>query len=150
MPYQATEIPQETLDALGVSTNHEVLTNGEMRFRLKAGDGSSYVRTVATQAGGWQNSHYHLRQLETYIVQAGWVALVELVDGEALWTGLRVDDVYTTRVGVAHNVFMSADAVTHTVKHGGGDSSDWHGSEELDSITKHLSETEVRRRAFAS
>ena len=36
--------PQET-EALGVTTLHEEMDNGELRFRLRASDGSSYIRT---------------------------------------------------------------------------------------------------------
>lgn len=32
-------------EALGVTTLHEEMDNGELRFRLRFGDGSSYIRT---------------------------------------------------------------------------------------------------------
>ena len=44
-------------EALGVTTLHEEMDNGELRFRLRFGDGSSYIRTqAALQSSGWQIS----------------------------------------------------------------------------------------------
>jgi hypothetical protein len=40
-----------------VTTLHEAMPNGELRFRLIGPDGSSYIRTVASPMGAWQNSH---------------------------------------------------------------------------------------------
>ena len=44
--------PKEA-EALGVTTLHEEMDNGELRFRLRARDGSSYIRTQSapTAAG---------------------------------------------------------------------------------------------------
>lgn len=132
---------------LGISTSHTKMDNGELRYRLVAKDGSSYIRTEASADGGWQNSHYHKSLLETYIVQDKWLAFAELDDGDArLWI-MRAGDIYTTRVGVSHNVYLPAHAVLHTVKHGGtGECTDWFGDPALDELTKRLSEAEILAR----
>lgn len=135
-------------DALdhGISARHEQMENGELRFRLVADDGSSYIRTVATGTGGWQNSHYHKTVLETYIAQEGRTLLIELVDGNLVWNTLNPGDVYTTRPYVPHNIYLPADAILHTVKHGeAGDGPDWHPAPELDAQTKGLSEEDIAR-----
>lgn len=131
---------------LGVTTLHEQMENGELRFRLVAADGSSYIRTVATSIGGWQNSHYHKGVLETYISQEGCSFLVELMDDELVWHPLNPGDVFTTQPDIPHNMYLPAGAILHTVKHGdGGSGSDWHAAPELDARTKGLSEEEILR-----
>lgn len=128
----------------GITTNHERMTNDELRFRLTAADGSGYIRTVASNPGTWQNSHFHKELLETYIVQSGWAALVELVDGALRWTILEQGDVFTTTLWTPHNLYMPANSVMHTVKHGSVSTGvDWHPSPELDTMTKGLSESQV-------
>lgn len=137
-------ISTDLASELGISTSHSRMDNGELRYRLVAKDGSSYVRTEASADGGWQNSHYHKGMLETYIVQDKWLAFAEL-DGDdcRLWI-MQPGDVYTTRIGVSHNVYLPAHAVTHVVKHGGGgDSNDWFGDPRLDARTQHLSEDQI-------
>ena len=141
-------IPTDLAGELGVSTSHSRMDNGELRYRLVAEDGSSYIRTEASADGGWQNSHYHKSVSETYIVQAKWIALAER-DGDdmRLWT-MQAGDVYTTRIGVSHNAYLPSHAVLHTVKHGeGGEGGDWFSDPVLDSLTQHLSEAEIRARA---
>lgn len=129
---------------LGISTSHSRMDNGELRYRLVAKDGSSYIRTEASANGGWQNSHYHKSLYETYIVQDKWLAFAELDEDDVrLWI-MRMGDIYTTRIGVTHNVYLPPHAVLHTVKHGGtGDGDDWFGDPALDALTKHLSEAEI-------
>jgi mannose-6-phosphate isomerase-like protein (cupin superfamily) len=135
---------EQAVQAEGIRTRHERMDNGEFRFRLLAGDGSAYIRTVAGPAGAWQNSHYHNEVRETYIVQRGWAALVELVDGAVVWHMLAPGDVCTTRPLVPHNLYLPAGAATHTVKHGRGQPDDWHPCPELDALVKPLSEDAVR------
>jgi mannose-6-phosphate isomerase-like protein (cupin superfamily) len=131
----------------GITTSHERMANNELRYRLTAADGSGYIRTVASGEGAWQNSHFHRTLLETYIVQSGWVALVELVDGALSWAILESGDVFTTTPLTPHNVYMPGNAVLHTVKHGSStDEVDWHASPELDYLTKGLDESEIRSR----
>ena len=76
-----SRISEDDAASQGIRTNHERMSNDELRFRLTAADGSGYIRTVASNTGAWQSSHFHKALLETYIVQSGWAALVELIDG---------------------------------------------------------------------
>jgi hypothetical protein len=136
-------ISADMASELGIGTSHSRMDNGELRFRLVAKDGSSYIRTEASADSGWQNSHYHKGLHETYIVQDKWLAFAELNGDEVrLWI-MKPGDVYTTRTGVSHNVYLPAHAVLHTVKHGGDGDGDWFGDPALDSLTKHLSEAEI-------
>src|ERR1035438_10167978 len=138
------EISPERAREYGVSASHNIMENGELRYRLVAADGSAYVRVEASEDGGWQNSHYHKAVLETYIVQKEWAAFVERFDGDVLWQIMKPGDVYTTRREVSHNVYLPARAVIHVVKHGGTDlEGDWHGDSTLDSETKPLSQEEI-------
>jgi hypothetical protein len=135
------------------STDHGILvrlskeSNGEFRFRLESErDGSAYIRTESSASSGWQRSHFHLSLFETYIVQSGTMYVAELKPGR---TGQDIDDVtltkyskdeiYTTPIGVHHNVFLADETIIHTVKHGDGLTNDWHRSELLDEyIANHL------------
>jgi hypothetical protein len=142
------DISADLAAELGVNAYHSRMDNGELRYRLQAKDGSGYVRTEASADSGWQNSHYHESLLETYILQDGWAAFAELQEGKVrLWI-LRPGDVYTTRVRVPHNMYLSAHAVTHVVKHGAhGQVSDWFADPTLDARTRHLTESEIFRAA---
>jgi hypothetical protein len=130
----------------GVWTHHERMPNGELRFRLTGPDGSSYIRTVAGPQGAWQNSHYHKRLRETYIVEAGWIVMAEL-DEKAERATLRrysVGDIVTSPVLRKHNVYVARGSVIHTVKHGAGaDEQDWHPAPELDILTHKISEQDL-------
>src|ERR1700726_80882 len=70
-------ISTDLASELGISTSHSRMDNGELRYRLVAKDGSSYIRTEASAGGGWQNSHYHKILQETYIVEDKWLAFAE-------------------------------------------------------------------------
>jgi hypothetical protein len=86
--------------------------------------------------------------LETYIVEKGWIALVELIDERLEWRFMHPGDVYTTRPMISHNVDLAGNAVIHTVKHGGAsEGSDWYGSPNLDEMTKSISSDELDQRA---
>lgn len=111
MPERTVPDVQAKAMELGITTHHEAMSNGEFRFRLRADDGSAYVRTVASDRGSWQQSHFHHAILETYIVQAGWAALVEYSEGGAIWHILNAGDVRTTVPYVPHNVYLPAKAV---------------------------------------
>lgn len=102
----------------GVVALHEEMPNGERRFRLKKSDGTAYIRTEGAEKGNWQNSHFHKLVLETYIVQAGWIAFAELVDSYIRVRILEAPSTVTTQPGIIHNVYLSPGAVIHTVKHG--------------------------------
>ena len=141
------DISADLAEEYGVITSHSRMDNGELRFRIVAIDGSTYVRVEATADSGWQNSHYHRAVLETYIVQKEWAAFAELEDGEVVCKIMQSGDVYTTRSGISHNIYLPAHAVIHVVKHGGtAEENDWYGDELLDSKTKRMSEEQILRR----
>jgi hypothetical protein len=129
--------------ALGVRTHHEQMDNGEYRFRLVAADGTAYIRTVAGARGAWQNSHYHESVRETYIVQSGWMAFAQRVEGKVTLQVYRPCELLTTEPRVSHNVYLPAGAVVHTVKYGGANESDWHADMELDKVTKVITEDQM-------
>lgn len=119
---------------------------GETRFRLGADDGSSYIRTIATNHDTWQNSHFHKTVRETYIMQKGWCILVEVTeDQERLrFTKIAPPDPITTRPYVLHNIFIPADAIIHCVKHGpDGTVGDWHEVHGLDLLLDLLEPSEL-------
>lgn len=113
----------------GISTRHHRMDNSERRFRLLKDDGTAYIRTEAGEESGWQNSHFHKAVRETYIVQTGWVAFAELVSSELVLRLLHPGDIVTTQPEVVHNVYLSSDAVIHTVKHGVAEGDDRHVDE---------------------
>jgi len=128
----------------GISTKHEQMPNGELRFRLSSSsDGTKYIRTAAGGTGAWQDSHFHRSVRETYIVQHGWMAYAELDAGGVSLTVYREGDLFTTSTLTPHNVYLPASAVIHTVKHGHSTLGDWESSPELDTRTKHLSESDI-------
>jgi mannose-6-phosphate isomerase-like protein (cupin superfamily) len=137
----------EATRCFGITAHHSRMPNGEIRFRLKDQDGLGYVRTYAGDSGGWQNSHFHNHMLETYIIQAGWIAIAQLTVSSNLSIQLlREGEIWTAPVGVPHNVYMPAGAVTHVVKHGKGGEDDWVQSETtdlLDHLSKPLSQEEI-------
>ena len=142
---------KEAKQAFGMATAHEVMDNGERRFRLRHEGGSAYIRTEASVASGWQNSHYHREVKETYIVEAGWMAFAELRGNLMDMRIVQPGEVLTTNPGIVHNVYLPAQAVIHTVKHGdaGGDDRLTDGeAPAFDIATKALS-TEAAIRAAA-
>lgn len=131
---------------LKISCNHEVMPNGETRARMSFPDGSAYILTSREhcETGAWQNSHYHGKVYETYIVQEKWVALARLINGNHLNLEVfGIGESFTVKPWVHHNVYLPAGAITHTVKYGESVGKDWHESRELDALTKHLSEEDI-------
>lgn len=135
---------------LGVLFNASRMDNREHRFRLMKGENNSTYGYILTEMpvetlGEWQNSHFHKGIMETYIVQKGWIGFADLmVDGTACFYAYRPGEMFTSRPGQAHNVYMPAGAVIHTVKHGDCSlAKDWFSSPELDLLTKHISEREL-------
>lgn len=129
----------------GITTKHEIMDNGELRFRMLSDDGSAYIRTVAGDTGAWQNSHYHKQVKETYIVQEGWFAYAELIDGKLVGHVYERDGSVTTQPNIVHNVYLPKGAVIHTVKHGNTRDRDWWASEQFDRMTKNISEEVLRK-----
>ena len=142
------DVGPEEARTKGVSIEHNEMPNGEFRFRLKHDDGTAYIRTEATDSGGWQKSHYHRSVRETYIVQRGRMALAELVEGALKIRIFGPNEICTTEPNVSHNVYMYRNSVIHTVKHGeAADSADWHSNPLLDEKTAHLGESDITRLA---
>jgi len=125
----------------GIEAIHERRETGELRFRLRAADGNAYIRTEA-MTSGWQNSHFHKRTFETYIVERGWMALAVAnndLTGPPTVSILEPQQLVTTPVGLIHNVYLPAGATIHTVKHGGTDGdADWHGAPAFDEIVRQM------------
>lgn len=146
MSTQPMKLDEDAVAASGVSTLHERMPNGELRFRLMSSDGSAYIRTVSGPQGAWQRSHFHRHVRETYVVEKGWMVLAELdeVERRAVYTKYGPGEVVTTEPLKRHNVYLPGRSVIHTVKHSAtpGDP-DWHGAPELDAITHPLSEHAV-------
>jgi mannose-6-phosphate isomerase-like protein (cupin superfamily) len=136
----------EALEKHGVFTNHEQMSNGEYRFRLVNKDGSSYIRTVAA-LGGWQNSHHHSAMRETYIVQSGWMAIAQRIEGRRSIYELQPGGIITTTPLVAHNVYLPGGAIIHTVKHGIATGADWYADVDFDNETTELSEEDIHQLA---
>jgi mannose-6-phosphate isomerase-like protein (cupin superfamily) len=131
----------------GITTFHNEMPNGEFRFRLKKNDGTAYIRTEAGKQGAWQKSHFHRHVSETYIVEIGWIACASKIDSVRRIEIFKPGDLFTTEPGVIHNVYMSANSVIHTVKHGQAvdeDRTTNSETEAFDKITETLkSETEL-------
>lgn len=135
----------------GISTLHEKMANGELRFRLNANDGSSYIRTEASQSDadelvGWQNSHYHKQAIEIYLVQKGLMILATQDAGKSFYECFRAGDSVSTEPFVPHNVYLRPGSIIHTIKHGGDGKPDWHGFPDLDGETKALSEFDAMKK----
>ena len=147
-------------ESLGMKMPCNQMDNGEYRFRMmSSSDGSGYIRTVMPDNDrGWQNAHYHGGVMETIIVQEGWVASADLLpSGERKITIFKKNDVWTSRPGHAHNIYMPAGAVTHCIKHGQDvgnpekNGADWYPApEDFDSWSKSLSEEDIFRLAGSS
>lgn len=131
------ELHDHELADYGVSTNHNIMDNGERRFRLIGGDGSCYIRTEASEDSGWQNSHYHTRLSEIFIVQSGWMVFAELKDGVMKARRYEAGEMFVARPMMPHNSYMGPNAVIHTVKFGDCTDADWIPSPELDALVKN-------------
>ncbi|MEP4380369.1 MAG: hypothetical protein ABJ215_00480 [Alphaproteobacteria bacterium] len=132
--------PEQANNEFGIFTRHEKMPNGEHRFRLKKSDGTAYIRTEAGLHGAWQESHFHLNVRETYIVQSGWIAYAEEQGGRFTIEIFRPGELFTTQIGIVHNVYMSAGSVIHTVKHGSSQEDDrhTHGTQEFDAKCRRI------------
>lgn len=133
----------DAAEQYGVRANHERMPNGELRFRLTNADGNDYIRTAAGTTGAWQKAHCHAALRETYVVESGWMAIAEEVEGEVAIAIYWPNDVTTTKPKVVHNVYLPSNAVIHTVKHGSTATGDWQESTEFTLKTSTLSEKEV-------
>ena len=144
MSYRPKKISVAEAHLSGIDVNFELMGNGEKRYRLVGSDGSSYCRTVGSEAGAWQNSHYHKLVSEFYVVQSGWIVFAENDFEDYHLHFLYQGDSVTVKPFVHHNIFMSSNSVIHTLKYGvGGKGIDWFPSKGLDTYTKDLSESDL-------
>lgn len=141
--------PREAEERFGIRTYHNQMPNGEYRFRLLCGqDKTAYIRTQAAEGGAWQQAHFHERVTETYIVQSGWMGACELTNGFYCYRIFRENEIFTTNIGVVHNIYLPSGAIIHTIKHGPpGDTEDRiSGTVETDAMTSEtqkLNETDL-------
>jgi len=138
---------EKTKEILGqeVNPSFEVMPNGESRTRITGNsdvDPFSYIRVqVPLNAGGWQNAHLHHHTVETWIVEKGIQVVIEEKEGGYKFIVMEPGDTYTSKIGVAHNCYVTAGAITHTVKTTVGNHSfdgDWIAAPELDKYSKSL------------
>lgn len=138
-------ISNEEARELGIETLHQLMDNGERRFRLISSDGTSYIRTEAPNEGGWQNSHFHKELTELYVVQSGWLVFAELSsEGKLSLRRMVQGDSILVNPFIHHNLYMSPRTVTHVIKFGSNVTQpDWFPSSELDKLTKYIAESEL-------
>ena len=136
----------EARDRHAIETKYGTMPNGERRFRLLKADGSAYIRTEIDEVGGWQESHYHEKVRETYIVDRGWVAYARESGTGPNICLYHAGDLFTTEPYVIHNIYMSPGSVIHTVKHGASNGADRKVDAQtvkLDELVKGLTEREI-------
>ncbi len=142
------KIEDSELEKYGIRFCHERMDNGELRFRLISGDGSSYIRCEnASESFVWENSHSHSALREMIIVQRGELVFAQYENGRASFRLLRAGDYAVTCPHIPHNDGLSARTVVHTVKFGETENGDWLPSPELDALTKPLSEESAKAAA---
>lgn len=137
-----TELSIEQLSAYGISQKHEIMDNGELRARLIGADGSSYIRTEAS-CGGWQASHHHSVIYEMYIIQSGFAYFVSWQNGKPVLTKHLPGDYFVSQPLVPHNMYLSAGAVTHTVKFGDCTKADWIADPFLDELIQKMNPSNI-------
>lgn len=123
----------------------EPMPNGELRVRLISPDGNNYIRTEAGASGAWQKAHHHQHLRETYVVERGWMGYAVERDGQPLLAVYWPNEVVTTQPLVPHNVYLPANAVIHTIKHGSADAKDWNENPNLTVACLALSEKDIQR-----
>lgn len=135
--------------------NFEIMPNGEKRFRLIGNDNSGYIRTEASIAGGWQKSHYHEKTEELYIVQRGWVLLLFEKKAKLHMFRYEKGSFFSVPPKLPHTMYLSKNAITHTVKFGDCEPGDWHEYNLLDSarnisnrIKKAISSSQIKYVSF--
>ena len=126
-------------EALGITTRHERMDNAELRFRLCASDGSSYIRTEAVADSGWQNSHLHRYVHELTVVQKGAMAMAEERPEGLRVLVLRAGESYLCPLNLPHNRYLLPGSVVHTVKYGDAlPAADWVACPQLDPLCRAL------------
>lgn len=140
---------EETKKVLGqeVDPSFQVMPNGESRTRI-TGNGNinpfSYIRVEIplNKCSGWQDAHLHKHTVETWIVEKGCqIVIEEMKKGIYKFLVMVPGDTYTSQVGIAHNCFVAAGSIIHTVKMTIGNHTfegDWIAAPELDIYSKSL------------
>ena len=131
---------------LDMSVSYQKMKNGEKRIRFTAnGINNPFSHIVVIMDKGikaaWQNAHYHLVTVETWIVEKGCQIIIEQNNDEYKIVVMKRGDTYTSSIGIAHNCYVFPDTITHTVKTTIGKSSfdnDWKEAKELDEYTKNI------------
>ena len=118
----------------GISTNHQLMDSGELRFRLNSEHGSCYILTKAKSEQYWQNSHVHYHKKELYLVEKGWV-IIALMKEKVEFIKLSENESLMIMPNIPHNLYISKDAIIHTIKYGSEDT-DWYPYPKLDEICK--------------
>lgn len=127
----------EDLSEYGVLISGDKMDNGETRIRVTSGR-SSYIRTETKDQTGWQNSHYHSEQRELYLVETGEALFAAVYNEKVVIRKYCSGDVFVVEPMIPHNVKISADGLTHTVKYGGRP--DWNAYPGLDAFLKKEAE----------
>lgn len=132
-------LSSQQAEALGITTRHERMDNGELRFRLCALDGSSYIRTEVGAESGWQNSHLHRYVHELNIVQQGAMVVAEEQPEGLRILVIRAGDSYLCPLNLPHNCYILPGSVVHTVKYGSAlPALDWVACPQLDPLCRAL------------
>lgn len=132
-------ISAKQAEALGITSRHERMDNGELRFRLCASDGSSYIRTETGAESGWQNSHLHRHVHELNVVQRGAMVVAEDRPEGLTVLVVRAGDSYLCPRNLPHNCYILPDSVVHTVKYGSSlPAVDWVACPRLDPLCRAL------------
>src|SRR5713101_948158 len=109
--YSPRQLSAHECEELGITFPSVQMDNGEYRFRLADNSGGwSYILTkMPADRSGWQNSHHHQDFTETIIVQKGWIGYATTdVSGKLALEVHKEGDIFSSRQGQAHNVFMPA------------------------------------------
>lgn len=137
-----------------IRVRHMEEGNGEFRAGITLGDkyGPGVVITTVPMTGvdgGWQEAHVHRLMWEFYTVYRGWIASARLVaPGKLKVQIFHPGDHFFTTPNEPHNVYVPLGATFLTAKCGQGlGEKDWFASEELDALTKPLSEVDIQRLA---
>ena len=121
----------------GMKNQHTIMATGEKRYRqICMKDQTAYIRAEGGDEGYWQNSHYHKRVKEIYIVQKGGILLAQYIDGKVHINKVNEDETFIVFPNTPHNVYMYPNTITHTVKYGDGEEYDWEAFEKLDDMIK--------------
>ena len=132
------EIGTNELKEYGINIKCNIMDNEEKRFRLIGSDGSSYIRTEASNDSGWQNSHYHTVIKELYLVQKGTIIFVELINNKINIKKYNEGEFCISEPMIPHNVYMFPNTITHTIKFGDCSKADWNECKELDELVKEI------------